>query len=159
MLHKSLDCVQEKTPLLKLTFHSFCGTCWFLHHTHQILAASRFLSRCTGNFCSPHTNDVLNKSLCACCTICLCLTDLLLFVHVYACLWACSCMYIHIHVEARERPQVSSLRSCSPPFWRSSLTGLELTDSSKPVGLQTPCSGLSLTPRPPLPPQRHICAP
>lgn len=71
-------------------------------------------------------------------------THSLLFICGDACLCVCSCTHIHIHVEAREQPQVSSLKSCPPLFWRSFLTGLELTGSPRLVNLQTPCISLPL---------------
>lgn len=141
MLSKSLACVQEKTQLLKLaSAASVEHTNSCITHTKRWWPVGPFQAH--RQFCFP------TRMLCST-RVCVLLersvyTHSLLFICGDACLCVCSCTHIHIHVEAREQPQVSSLKSCPPLFWRSFLNGLELTGSARLANLQTPCISLPL---------------
>lgn len=54
----------EKDSATEISFQCFCGTHQFLRHTHQTLMAGGFLPGAQA-ILSPHTDAVLNKSLCA----------------------------------------------------------------------------------------------
>lgn len=54
----------EKDSATEISFQCFCGTHQFLRHTHQTLMAGGFLPGAQA-ILFPHTDAVLNKSLCA----------------------------------------------------------------------------------------------